>query len=259
MRKSSGHQQEFNLLTLSPLPGHVTIAATNNVEIAVSISSNFDHSNTLTLSAGNQITIYNGNDLGIKGSLLLQANNGVLVQSSIHSNGALTVNADLDGDGSGILTVASGKQISTRNSELTVTASDLHLNGDLASGSAITRLVPTNQHDIGLGNGNKAFHVSDAELGNVAATGGLSIGAATNYAFTVDGVTEENSNDIGMLSLLSSVAGGIVTFVNTESRFHKGISIQANDGVVLSESVTTLLTETNLDAGTGVLTVFTLL
>jgi hypothetical protein len=199
--------------------------------------------------------VFNGCDMSIHGKLTLTSVAGIDVRSNVHSDNVASFNADSNNDGSGVLTVAEGKTISTRNSLLTVYAADAHLLGTLTSGSGSTQFIPTAGNNIGLGSTAKDVHISDEELGSFVAGGGLTFGDASSGAITVTGITDANSDDIGTLSLVATKAAATVQFVTTPSSFQKGLQVHAHAGVTVAASVTSKSTPSLFNCGTATLTV----
>ena len=166
------------------------------------------------------------------GALSLIANNGVYMSENMNtqtSNKALVMNADSDSSGSsGTLTVASSKTVTSNNSDVTITAWDIDLQGSLTAGTASIKLHGAeSSQTIGIGGTVKNMQLSNGELARITSIT-FNIGAsATSGNIFVDGITDANSATIGTLTLVSMNMGGIVSFETSVSKFNKGVVIQA--------------------------------
>jgi filamentous hemagglutinin family protein len=208
--------------------------------------------NSATVSATGALSL-NATTGGIStlGAITLNATDGININNTFTSAGATTIDADTDDSSTGTFTLAGA--LSTGNNTLSITAVDLALNSTLSSGTAGTTILASQSGTtIGLGTtGNMSL--SDTELGNVTA-GSLTIGDGTNGSITVDGVTSANSDQFGALTLNATSSGSSVTFGTTDS-FFQGLTVNAENGISLTSSLTTNgATSLNADSdsdGTG--------
>ena len=236
--------------------GDVSIAATHDIEIATPLSADTYHSNKLTFTAGNTIVVFNGCDLSIRGKLVMNAAEGIDMRTNVHSDNTAEYNADSNNDGTGTLTIADGKGLSTRNALLSIQAADINILGEISSGLGQTTFVPTNAHNVGLGSGTvKDTHITDTELGNVVSAGGFTIGDATTGSISVTGITMSNSDTVGTLTLVATKSAAGVTFESTISSFQKGLVIQTDAGISVDTTVTTNGSPCTFNCGTGTLSI----
>lgn len=166
----------------------------------------------------------------------------------------MVINADYDGTGDGTLTVAAGKVINTNEGTLTVTAWDLDLQGTLQPGTETLVIHPAEvatSQTIGLGDTARDMHITDAELGRMSGIS-LTIGSSEAGSITVDNVSDENSGNVGTITLMTTRSEDQYVLFDTQpSSFNKGIIVQAAGGVFLSQNVTTTNDATVLFAGEG--------
>jgi filamentous hemagglutinin family protein len=205
----------------------------------------------LTLSGAKGIALFSGTTLtaqagainltaatvGVSaaGSITLNATNGININDDLTSAGTTTFNADTDNNG-GTFTLASGETLSTGNNALSITATSIALDGILNSGTAGTTLLTAQSGTtIGLGAGTGTFSLTDSELSRITA-GSLTIGNGTNGNIIVDAVS---SSSFGSLTLNATRAGSTVTFGTSDSIFSQGLTVNAENGITLSSSVTT--------------------
>jgi hypothetical protein len=95
------------------------------------------------------------------------------------------------------------------------------------------------------------MEILDDELGRLTAKAGLTVGTSVGGEIQVKGVLDGSSDSVGTITLVATKDARAIAFVSSSSEFNKGIVVQAMDGVVLSESVTTKNWPTLIYAGTG--------
>ncbi len=149
------------------------------------------------------------------------------VSGNLTRNGNLTVNSDVDADGTGTFNQTAGT-ISTTNGDLHLTAADVTLNGTAVNvGTGTMTVVDSQSGTIGLGaancGGTCGLTLDGSELDKVVAWD-LEIGTDTGGAVFVDGVTGAQSADIQLMDIHS---GGMATFDN-QSEF-RNIILSADD------------------------------
>ena len=211
--------------------GALTLSGTNGLTINSSTIS------AGTVSAGS-LTL-NATTVGISaaGAVTLNATNGININDDFTSAGTKTFDADSDNDGTGTFTLASGETLSTGNNALSITAGDLALNGTLSSGTASTTILNSKlANTIGLGTTGD-MSLSTTELANITA-GSLTIGDGNNGNITVSGVSSTDSDQFGSLTLNATASGSSVTFGTSDSTF-QGLTVNAENGITLSSSLTT--------------------
>ncbi|MBT3508337.1 MAG: filamentous hemagglutinin N-terminal domain-containing protein [Nitrospina sp.] len=172
------------------------------------------------------------------GAITLNATNGITINDDLTSAGTTTIDADTDNNGTGTFTLASGEALNTGNNALSITATSLTLSGTLSSGTAGTTLLTAQSGTtIGLGSGTGTFSLTDTELGQITA-GSLTIGDGTNGNIAVDGVSSGNTDQFGALTLNATASGSSVTFGTSDSTF-QGLTVNAENGIALTSSLTT--------------------
>ena len=190
-----------------------------------------------TISSAGKLTLRatNGGASSTSGATLL-ANNGIDLLDGFGSSGLLTINADNDADGTGVLLVSTGRSITTGSNNLAITASDLTLDGSIDTGSGSTTIARSTPGSIGLGTGAGDLSITGAELQRIATTG-LTLGGANTGTITVGSVTGAQSNTIsGVLTLLTGNTGAIV--FNGASTFN-ALSAQAGTTLTVNSTLTT--------------------
>jgi hypothetical protein len=99
------------------------------------------------------------------------------------------------------------------------------------------------------------MHLTDAEMGRITANNGVRVGSSTVGGVLIDGVATASTDTHARIVLDATKATRLVEFASFASSFHKGITVQAFGGIVLSQGFTTMASETILNAGTGTLTI----
>ena len=161
---------------------------------------------TITSSAGSITLGVTSGQISTTGSLTLNATDGITIEDSLTTTGAVNIDADTGNNGSGNFTISSGSSLSTTNNALTVTANDLILDGTLNSGTGSTTISVSDGGSLGIGNGLSDFGmiISTTELGNIGGTGDLNL---VNGAITFASGSSLSSS--GKLTLGQS--GGTIT------------------------------------------------
>ena len=161
---------------------------------------------TITSSAGSITLGVTSGQISTTGSLTLNATDGITIEDSLTTTGAVNIDADTGNNGSGNFTISSGSSLSTTNNALTVTADDLILDGTLNSGTGSTTISVSDGGSLGIGNGLSGFGmiISTTELGNIGGTGDLNL---VNGAITFASGSSLSSS--GKLTLGQS--GGTIT------------------------------------------------
>ena len=198
------------------------------------------------------------------GELTLLAGDGILLRDSLHgttSNKTIVINSDYETAGNGVLTVATNKTINSMDSIISISAWAIDLDGTLNAGNTTDCSVCTidvhgqvNQ-DFEVGVVSAGFEFSNLMLSRITSSGGITLGDSASGMITVNGVTNQDSDALGRLTLVANQPSKTVLFTGASSDFNKGITIQAMGGIILSQSVTTKNTESIFSAGTGTLTI----
>jgi len=193
------------------------------------------------LTSANALLLQAGNgDAVAAGALTLNAAEGVQVNADLITNGSTVINSDTDADG-GVTTVALSRSITTTNSALSITGSDLALDGSLNSGAGQTRILRSTSGTIGLGAATgTGLTITGAELQRIIATG-LIIGGTNTTRVTSNGVTGANVASIaGGVTLEALADNGQVQFSGANSTFG-GLTVNADNGVIVNAQVSTTL------------------
>jgi hypothetical protein len=168
----------------------------------------------------------------------------------------LVFDVDFESEGDGTLTVQTAKVITSNDSDVTITAWDIDLDGSLTAGTmGLTIHGAQANQALGVGALTTDLVLEDAELGRIICPTGLTVGSVANGELQVKGVTDASSDSVGTVTLIATNDLKKVVFLEAASKFNKGIIIQAIGGVVLSDSLTTQLSETVIYSGTATLTV----
>ena len=115
------------------------------------------------------------------GQLTLNGGSGILIEDSVNSEGAggafanspFVLNADMESLGIGVLTVASGRSVTTTFGDIVVTAFDLDLVGSVNSVGTGSSPAPMSIHGskvsqtFGFGHVAKDMHLDNVELAHL--------------------------------------------------------------------------------------------
>jgi len=196
----------------------------------------------LATKATKTVTFATAASLFNKG-ITVQASEGVTLQVDVTTvNSASTINAGA-GDPSttaGTLTIVDTKTFSTTNQELILSAFEINIQGTTTGGGLTSGTAAMTIHGseaaqtIGLGAGSGNLALSDAEIGQITATAGLTVGGSSGTAasgvVTVEGITDGNSGNFETLSLVAEDTGSInVVLGSTASTFNKGLYTLAKE------------------------------
>ena len=225
------------------------ITSTGNMTFSGSVSS---IGSGLQLNAGANTISIGGNSLS--------ALSGITLNSDTNFTGAvpLTINAATSGVGG--FTVATGKVLNTMGEDVSVTASDLILNGNLNAGAGMAAFNASAAGgiDLALASTGKLFRLDTSELARITA-GSLGVDAGTG-TLVVNGVdrTTHLANIAGGVTL----GGGLVQFTGAGSTFNSltvngpasiaGINLSTNNGNMVFNNALTLSTNAvQLSTGAG--------
>lgn len=195
------------------IAGTTTITAGANAVTLDFATNNF---NDVTIVSAGAATLFDTdaitlNASSMTGALTVNANNGITVAGNVTAAG-VTMNSDLDTNGTGDLTVNGGVTLNSNNAAMTLTANDLILNGSTTSGTNTTNVIVSDNGTIDIGNGGTgAMNISAAEIaamgGNIVKIGNASSGAITISSDVTPGAT---SLHLQSGSTITGTAGGIV-------------------------------------------------
>jgi len=175
----------------------------------------------------------------------------------------LTIHADFESIGDGTVSVAAGKVLSTNARPVMLTAFDIDLQGSLSLAQGLLSIHGSGpDQTIALGNPTSAadMQLSDAELGRITATSGVTVGSSTSGILRVAGVTQSSTAHVGTLTLMALRADRIVSFDTLPSSFDKGIIVRSAGGVVFDNGADFVAQgppASEIYAGTGTLTIAT--
>jgi filamentous hemagglutinin family protein len=225
------------------VPGALTMTAASGLTLSDStltaagnISIEADSTNSgagqLVLASGTTITASAGaislgattGGISTAGSLTLNATNGITVEDSLTTAGAVVIDADTDNNGSGDFTLSSGS-LSTTSNALTLTANDLTLAGTLNSGTASTAINVSDSGSLGIGlSSGFGMNISTTEQANIIGTGDLSF---VNGNITISA----NNSLISSGKLTIGQSGGSITGQGA-------LTLSAAKGLDLDSSIT---------------------
>jgi hypothetical protein len=243
----------------------ITLNSTNAIAGAVSFTTSTAGGNTANVTLDNGSTAINLGTLSIAGSfsgtttgaittsgttttatgLTLTADTGITFTNNVSATGAVVIDADNDGDGTGNFVMESSSNLTSNGNNISITASDFLINnssgGTITATGATVTVLQSNAGSIGLDGANPttvasticgtcAMTLAGDEIAAISATN-LVIGDATNDNITVDGITAANSNSItGTVTLNATQAGKTVTFSGTASTFNAVTAV--SDGAI---------------------------
>ncbi|MBL4826094.1 MAG: S-layer family protein, partial [Spongiibacteraceae bacterium] len=161
--------------------------------------------------------------------------------SNVTTTGAVTIDADVDNDGIGDLTLSAGK-LDTGNNNLTVTANDLSINISGAAtitGTGTASFAVSDAGTIGVGDstcgGTCGMQISGSEIGAITAAN-LTIGDSTGGAMTVQNVTLANTANTS--NTLTLASGSTVAFETTTSSFTNSLAVSAVGNITQGVAIT---------------------
>ncbi|MCA9139884.1 MAG: S-layer family protein, partial [Planctomycetales bacterium] len=224
--------------------GLTLITAGNITADTISQPGNVSGTVILTADGASSVVDFNGGASSFD-ALVVNANEGVSVNSDVSTTGGITVNADTDADdNSGTFAVSTGFSVNSAGNVIVITANDVDLAGSLDSGVSSTTITDSDGTGINLSATalTNGITISGSELQNISATG---LTVSTAGAITVDNVTATNSDNVSGTTTL--VAATEVTFSGTESTFN-ALDVRADDRITLSVNVTTDTGNLSFDA-----------
>jgi hypothetical protein len=212
--------------------------------------------NGITATSTTLITLISTNgNIEPAGDATFASGTGITLTDSLTGNGGhLVFDAAVAPATLGTLTVASTMTLSSTDGDITITAVDIDMAGNMDSGTATIAIHGAKDtQTIGLGAAAQ-MHITDGELGKITASGGLSIGNGDNGSITVTGLTDANTDTVATMTLVATKSEMTVTFTGSRSTF-KGLTVQTAHGVNVAAGVTTTTLASTLNAGSGTLTI----
>ena len=189
------------------------------------------------------------------GTLTLLAGNGINLMDNLKSvlqYQTITLDADSDNSGDGTLTLASTKLIDSNEGSITITAFDIDLAGQMDAGTGSLKIHASGSSRMRFGDGtaDSDMVLGVDEMQRITAND-FTLGGPHSGNIIVDGLTDLSTAHVATISLVATTATSTVTFETAASVFNKGIVVQASSGIEISGDVTTQVTESIFDAGTG--------
>jgi hypothetical protein len=186
--------------------------------------------------------------------ITIQAMGGVVISETVTTkNSVLLLNG-----GTGSLKITPRQVLSTSDQLLTVITDDIEISSSAQVNTGTARIEMTTytpNATIALGSAVGSYHVEDSELGQFVTQQGLYIGDSHSGDIVAGGLRDSSTDTFSLLTLKATRAESVVSFESSSSSFNKGITVQANGGIVLSESVATRGSESLLQSGTSILTI----
>lgn len=216
----------------------------------------------LTIASTGSITLDATNGgLTTAGGVIFNANNGVTVSDSFTSTGSGTVTFDTDVDNNGVgdFTLASGAAMNFVSfaNIVRVFANDVTLLGTLSNGAGGITITPSDGGTLGLGDatcgGTCGMTLSGAEVQNITnTTGDLYFGdnsTTTTGNIFIDNLTSANTANLstgGNVLFVTATDNASLTLLGTASNFIFNTFLQADDGVFVNTDVNHSGTSGNL-------------
>ena len=163
----------------------------DNADDAGADAITFSGNRTVTVAGGSlTMDATTSEIINSTGSLTLKADDGVTVNNDITVNGQVNIDADLDNDTTGTLTL--NGVIDSSDNQIDIIADDIVINGSggMDSGLSNVRITPSTAISMGLGAGAGTMSLTDTELDLISANNFyLGMGVATdllvnNYSST---------------------------------------------------------------------------
>ncbi len=265
----NGGSSQFDSLTATA-DDRITIAVDLTVDTAnlsldadadsaVDGSDNIDFTAggiTLTSTLGSVSMAASSGNIATAGALTINAANGITISDAVTASGAgaLTINADSDNNGSGAL--ATSEAITLVDSLVSITAADVTIGANIASGTGGISLLPSDSGGMALTLGGAGGYALDnTELDRLVTTGTLTVGNSNTTSIVTGGNPD---NVTGPIILASTAAGSTIT-IGAALTSSDSLTMSANNGITINDDVTSngvITIDSDLDnAGAGTLTI----
>ncbi|MEQ9454200.1 MAG: filamentous hemagglutinin N-terminal domain-containing protein [Phycisphaeraceae bacterium] len=178
-------------------------------------------------SAGTIVLTAQGGGLVGAGALTLNADTGLTLNSNLTTAGLTILDADQDGDGAGLLTIAGGTTVNSTNNNINLLGADAELDGTVNSGTADVSITASNNRPIMIVDtladttGNPEMRLSVGDNGRAGAVGELDRIIANNLTITTMG-----AGDITINTRFATPANDLAT------AFWRSQSTTLNDGML---------------------------
>jgi hypothetical protein len=178
--------------------------------------------------------------------IIVQAMGGIVAAQSVTTKACITVFSA----GTGTLTVAASRTISSTSQILHITTDDVDVAAyaSVDSGTVSTTMLAfTPGQEVAFGTSPKDLYITDSEFGAFTAVG-LTFGDTVNADILVNGVTTSGSNGISqILSIVATRDDAQIQFSGTASTFNI-LASQADNGVMVEADITTTTAGMYLDS-----------
>ncbi len=186
--------------------------------------------NGSTVAAGMAAIINSGGNITASGSLVadsfqLEAINNVTLNTDLAATGAAGVSIIAGGT----LLVGTTHVISSADNPISLTVGDLDLLGRIDSGMGTTAIARKGAGTIGLGLASGDLTISGTEFERISAAQ-LTVGGPDATLITVDGLTDAQTQNAGLVVLDATGNGARVVFSGTGSTFN-ALTVEADDGI----------------------------
>jgi len=214
-------------------------SSTGSVVVGGITDSNSDSMNLLTLFAkkAGATVAFKSQPSSFNKGIVINTAGGIILEASLSTTNDPTILSA----GTGTITVAAGKTLSSTSRALSLTSDDIDFRPSsmVSTGSATLLMSTFSQKSIGVGTLNQQFHMEASEFGAIYANG-LVIGRqGVNTGIEVSGVSNTQSSLVtGIVTILSTMATSQLMFTTTTSTFHS-LSAQSSNGIVVNADITT--------------------
>lgn len=230
-----------NLSLVAPM-GSITvdgITAPNSANIASAISLEAPDPSA-TISFLNAASAFNG--------MVAFAGGGITINQNLTLANGLNLNADVDMDGAGDLTVATGVTVAVTTGNVALTAADLVLDGSLAAPASTARIERSANGTMGIADATGDMTIDKAELARIGATNLFLGGPTKTVDLAVDNVELADLAGVtGNVTLDATGTGAGITFQGAASTF-RSLDAIASNGIAVNTDLTTTVGALALDA-----------
>ncbi|MEO1529362.1 MAG: hypothetical protein AAFX06_28410, partial [Planctomycetota bacterium] len=220
--------------------GELTLDGDTNASVDVGADS-IDFTSGVQVRAATVLTLRAETGSLTAADATFQAAEGIHLQHSLAATGAISFEADTTTGSAGVLTLATGANLTTSDFAISISADDLSLGGNIDSGTAATTITESDGDGIGLGDATVAtgLNLSAAEL-LLFTAGDLELVSAGSIVVD-NGV--QSASVTGTTFLRSDAT---VSFVTQASTF-AALNVQADDGVDIDVDVSTSQGDLSID------------
>ncbi len=236
----------------STFAGNDALSASTTMNLVVSAGATVSTSGgdiSLASTGSNTPLIVNGGVTSAAGDVILQATGDITLNAPVTaSGGAVTLNADSDGDGVGTLSNSpgSGGVSIVAAGPVTATAAAVNFQGPIASGGIVSIAPSQVGATIDLGGATNSLQITNADLAEISA-GLLQIGASSagniQVSSGIDAPAGWRSLDLVTAANVTQTTSGIgLSVTNLNITAPTGIGF---NGQPLTLDVTTLTTNSS--------------